>query len=131
MVVEDKNTHLIDAIRKAVEEQPKFVYQDLTCKYFVDGVGSCLIGRGLEALGYKLEDLVGNCDPEDLPSLMENVNRSPAHELFARLDGFNPRVVRAIRIAQYHQDIRRPWNVCLDALKMSLHQDGIADKYWR
>lgn len=118
----EKDRAFIKAIVDAVKEKGKdFNYyddkEDVLCIYFEDnGEPSCLIGYGLNAVGYSkydLESFDGNIH------VINGVNHARAGVLLPLLN-FHPAVIYAAKIAQSEQDSARTWGKALEVFRKDL-----------
>lgn len=136
MLVEDKNTELIDAIRAAVEEKGRdYVYRtpDQLCVYFSsEKEPSCLIGDGLHRVGYTLSTLRKEYDDSAVPRKIkgEDCNRKVCNIVLHQL-GYDRDIALACRTGQVIQDNNATWGEALDAIQDVLIDQKVVDKYWR
>lgn len=138
MLVEDKNTHLIDGIRNAVKARgADYIYQRgvpekyKICIYFnlESNEPSCLIGHGLAHLGYTPDSEIENQYGES-NMILSYFNDQIAPTLLESLN-FNRAIIKACRIGQNCQDKGDTWGEALEAIHESLVDSKVASKYWR
>lgn len=144
MLLEDKNTKLIDGIRKAVEtfgsDYKYKIDQHLSirnCIYFeIDTEEpSCLIGHGIASVGYTIDSKFEPIErlKTDLADDQYNIrhcNAYAARHILTYL-GFDSNVVNACNAGQTVQDAGDTWGEALQAIHDSLVDSGVADQYWR